>query len=686
MGTVAEEVAALRGTRPATLRDLLTDSSFSRLARAMLVSSLGDWVGFVAVAALVARLGGARLGGLAVAGVMLARLLPSVLFGPFAGVLADRFDRRTLMVRADVARGAMYASMPFMPGLWAIFLLSFFIECLSLLWTPAKDASIPNLVPRRQLANANSVGLITTYGTLPLGASVYTALAATAAAIGTKVPYFRSRHEFLALWLDALTFGFSAWMVSGLQLGRTASEQVRLSKRAKLDFTSALDEVRQGYRFLRSHSLVRAMTIGIVVGFAGVGSVISIGPIFAGFTLHSPVTGFGFLITAFGVGMAAGMAAVNLLGRRVEKDILFAAAMLGAGACLLVLAAMPSIALAALFAVPMGMAVGLTWVSGYTMLQENVTDEFRGRTFATLTITSRMTLFGALVVFPSVASAIGPHAALSVAGRTLSVDGNRVALWLGALVVVGAATASRRGLKRSRLARPRPLSLLPRWRRRERQGGLFVVFEGVEGAGKGTQIELARRFVQSTGRDVVVTREPGGTELGDRLRDAILDPATGHVDPRAEALLFAACRAQHVITVIRPALEEGKVVLCDRFIDSSLAYQGAGRGLGEQDVLTLNAWATQGLFPDLVVLLHLEPDQGLARASGRVSTALDRIESEELEFHARVSDAYLRIADENPDRVKLIDARGTPEEVHERVRAVLKPALSLGDEGRAGPT
>src|SRR5947199_10056751 len=126
MASTAEEIARLRGTRPASLKELLVEPSFSRLCRAMLVSSLGDWVGFVAVAALVARLGGARLGGLAVAGVMVARLLPSVPFGPFAGQFADRCDRRPLMVRADIARGAMYASMPFLPGLWAIFLVSFF--------------------------------------------------------------------------------------------------------------------------------------------------------------------------------------------------------------------------------------------------------------------------------------------------------------------------------------------------------------------------------------------------------------------------------------------------------------------------------------------------------------------------------------------------------------------------------
>jgi dTMP kinase len=194
---------------------------------------------------------------------------------------------------------------------------------------------------------------------------------------------------------------------------------------------------------------------------------------------------------------------------------------------------------------------------------------------------------------------------------------------------------------------------------------------------------LAREYVKSLGRDVLVTREPGGTELGDRLREAILDPATGKVDSRAEALVFAACRAQHVVSVIRPALEEGKVVLCDRFVDSSVAYQGAARGLGEQDVLTLNAWATQGLFPDLVVLLHLEPEEGLARAR---LAGKDRIEAEEPAFHARVSDAYLRIAEENPDRFRIVDARGAPEEVHARVRSELEWLLFREGEGRAGPT
>jgi dTMP kinase len=679
MARVAEEIALLRGTRPATLKDLLTHPSFSRLWQAMLLSSLADWVCFVAIAALVARLGGVRLGGTAVAGVMLARLLPSVLFGPIAGVFADRFDRKKVMLVALVSRALMYAAMAIVPVLWAIFILSFAIETLSLLWAPAKDAILPNLVPRRQLANANSINLVTTYGTLPLGAAIFTALSGIATGIGRRVDYFAVNPEALALWLGALTFLFAARMVSGLE-ARPPAARTRAAPLPKLSLGSVLKEVRDGITFLREHQLIRAMTLGIVIGFAGVGAVIALGPIFARYSLNAGSTGFGYLVTALGIGMGAGMGLMNFVTRFVDKERIVYGAMIGAAGFLFVLAAMPSIALAALFTVPMGVGVGLTWVTGYTMIQENVSDEFRGRTFSTLTITARMALFLTLATFPALSDRIGPHF-ITVGGRIFDLSGTRVALYLAGLVVVFAGLVSRRGLKRSRVARSRPLALRPRLLRPEGTG-VFIVFEGMEGAGKGTQVELARDYLRSRGLEVVSTREPGGTGFGDRLRETILDPTTGRVDPRAEALVFAAARAQLVATVIRPALADGKIVLCDRFVDSSVAYQGVARGLGEQDVLTLNAWATQGLFPDLVVLLHLDPEEGLARAG----EDLDRIEAEDLAFHAKVTDAYLRIAEEHPDRFRVVDAKGTPEQVHERVRKALDGVLAGYEEGRAGAT
>jgi dTMP kinase len=208
--------------------------------------------------------------------------------------------------------------------------------------------------------------------------------------------------------------------------------------------------------------------------------------------------------------------------------------------------------------------------------------------------------------------------------------------------------------------------------------GLFIAFEGVEGAGKGTQIRMAEEYLRSLGLDVLVTREPGGTELGERVRSVLLDPKTGTVDARAEALLFAASRAQTVASVIRPALSEGKTVICDRYVDSSLAYQGWARGLGEQDVLTLNVWATQGLFPDLVVLLHVEPELGLLRST----EAPDRMEQEGQDFHAKVSDAYLKIAEEHPERFVVVAADRPPDEVFEGVKDALHRVLRdrEGDE------
>jgi dTMP kinase len=351
------------------------------------------------------------------------------------------------------------------------------------------------------------------------------------------------------------------------------------------------------------------------------------------------------------------MVLVGQIYKVVDKDTLFPLAILGGGLCLILLAATPNVALAAVVTIVMGATAGATWVTGYTLLHENVTDELRGRVFGSLTVLARLGLFLSLAGFPLLAQAFSGF----------DVGGPRLALWAGAVVMIVGGIWSRSGLSKSRLTRPRPLRLFPRLRKTERRGS-FISFEGIEGAGKGTQVRLAKDFLESQGHEVLVTREPGGTKLGEHLRDTLLEHDQASVDARAEALLFAASRAQHVSHVIRPALEEGKIVLCDRYLDSSLAYQGTGRGLGEQDVLSLSVWATQGLFPDLVILLHIEPDKGLSRIEGDQ----DRIESEDEAFHAKVADAFLRIAEDHPERFRVIDASGPPEQVHARVREELE--------------
>ena len=196
--------------------------------------------------------------------------------------------------------------------------------------------------------------------------------------------------------------------------------------------------------------------------------------------------------------------------------------------------------------------------------------------------------------------------------------------------------------------------------------GMFITFEGGDGSGKSTQIQSVRDWFESRGREVVVTREPGGTELGTEIR-RLVQNGPEDVDARTEALLYAADRAYHVATVIRPALERGAVVLGDRYIDSSLAYQGAARSLGVDEIASLSAWATQGLYPSLTFLLDLPPEVGARRRTD----APDRMERESMDFHERVRHEYLRLADAEPERIVVIDAVGTVDEVFSEIRGVL---------------
>jgi dTMP kinase len=196
--------------------------------------------------------------------------------------------------------------------------------------------------------------------------------------------------------------------------------------------------------------------------------------------------------------------------------------------------------------------------------------------------------------------------------------------------------------------------------------GLFIVFEGGEGAGKSTQVRLLSDSLVAEGHEVVVTREPGGTPTAEAIRALVLDPANSGLDPRAEALLFAAARAEHAAALIRPALERGAIVICDRYIDSSVAYQGLGRELGAEKIRELSAWATENLFPDLTVVLDIDPVVGLARA-GQVSDTPDRMESEELSFHQMVRQAFLFAAEASADRYLVIDALGDPRRIHNQI-------------------
>ncbi len=201
--------------------------------------------------------------------------------------------------------------------------------------------------------------------------------------------------------------------------------------------------------------------------------------------------------------------------------------------------------------------------------------------------------------------------------------------------------------------------------------GVFVCFEGGEGGGKSTQSRLLHEWLSGQGVTTVLTRQPGGTEVGQRIRQIVLSPETGDLAHRTEALLYAADKAEHVETVLLPALRRGEVVITDRYVDSAIAYQGSGRDLVADEVAQVNYWATGGLRPHLTVVLDVAPQDGLGRFAER-----DRIEAEGIDFHERVREAFLALAAREPDHYLVLDAKAPIEEIHAAVRAAVTPYLA----------
>lgn len=205
--------------------------------------------------------------------------------------------------------------------------------------------------------------------------------------------------------------------------------------------------------------------------------------------------------------------------------------------------------------------------------------------------------------------------------------------------------------------------------------GVFITIEGPDGAGKSTQVRLLADYLQQKGLQVVITREPGGTDLAEKIRGLLLEVSDEAVAPVTEALLYAASRAQHVENLIKPALSRGAVVISDRFVDSSVAYQGFARGLGADLVWQINEPALGGILPHLTIVLDIDPDVGRRRLAKR-STELDRLEQEELDFHRRVRQGFLQLAGEYPQRIKVLSSEGSVEEIHSRIISLVNQVLA----------
>ena len=274
------------------------------------MSSLGDWIGLVAVLSITARVGGGSPE-TAIALVMSARMIPGFFLASLGGVLVDRWNRKTVMVVCDIGRGLTLATLPFVESVWGLFLVSLVLELFTLLWSPAKEASVPNLVKVDKLPAANSFSLAAAYGTFPVGSALFAFLAKVAEWLGRgegPLHFLELNQESLAIYLDVGTFLTSAFIISTIALPRTKAPR----RRSPAPLTDAFNEVKEGWRFIGTSPVVRSVMVGLGTGLIGGGMVAPLGPVFSAQVLHSGSAGFALMLTALGMGLAVGVVGLSL--------------------------------------------------------------------------------------------------------------------------------------------------------------------------------------------------------------------------------------------------------------------------------------------------------------------------------------------------------------------------------------
>jgi len=634
------------------------------------VASLGDWIGLLATALFASsQVQGSAGKGLAFGGTIAVRLLPSLVLGPLAGVFADRFDRRYTMVVTDLIRFVFYGSIPLVYLLgaagpvtvtWAA-VATFVGEAVTLIWVPAKEAAVPNLIHKSQIEVSNQLTLITTYGLTPIIAALgLSALTGLANQTNSVLPTWAEPTQ-LALWFNGFSRLATALVVFfGIrEIGGKTAERARQAQR------SMLRQFLDGWAYIGHTPQVRGLVLGIFGAFTGAGIVVGTANNFA-VSLGAGQAAFYLLFGTLFIGLAIGIGLGPMIVRELSRNRWFGMSIVLASASVMIMAVAFHLTIALVGALLVGAGAGMAFLSGTTLLYSEVVDEVRGRVFAVVNIGTRVVLLLAVALSSTVVG-FGSSRRVSVGGLHIAVSSTRVLLLAAGVLGVWAGASAFKQMDDKRgvpiLAdlwssiRGRPLSPAEPFARH----GVFVVFEGGEGAGKSTQVDRLAAVLRERHRDVVVTREPGATDVGARIRGLVLDKGDAP-SPRAEALLYAADRAHHVASVVRPALGRGATVISDRYVDSSLAYQGAGRTLPVQEISWLSSWATGGLKPDLVVLLDVDPHVGLRRVDDRGGEA-DRLESEEMSFHERVRYAFLDLAAADPKRYLVLDAGRSPDEI-----------------------
>jgi MFS family permease len=441
--------------RPAQLREsrFLGSPAFRRLWISQVFSALGDWIGFIAITAIANHIWGpsAALGAVSV--VLSARLIPGFFLSPVAGVLIDRYDRKHVMVWCDFGRALVLCCIPFARNLPELFIASLLLELMTMLWSPAKEASVPKLVKPEFLSNANSLSLAAAYGTFPFASAVFTVLAKVPDWLGAS--HFFAVHltkEAVALYFDALTYLISAAVIATLAIHH---DRKKVERRFNESRTSAgLQEAKEGWRYVARTPRVRAVILGLGTGLVGGGMIVPLGPTFANKVLSAGSGGYGLLLTAMGTGVGIGVVGLGVLQKRLPIDKTFTVSIFGAGIMLIIAATMHGLGAAVACIGGLGVFAGAVYVLGFTNVQLNTDDEMRGRVFATLYTLTRACILLAFFLAPLLSLALDKLARMifgtpaRIPGIHLYLTGVRITLWLAGAIIISAGFMALASLRR----------------------------------------------------------------------------------------------------------------------------------------------------------------------------------------------------------------------------------------------
>ncbi|QKV94084.1 dTMP kinase [Streptomyces sp. NA02950] len=694
-------------SRERAVRALLRYPPLRRLWSAQLVGGAGDALAVLVLVLLSLQAsvatgsfgGGYRGAALAVAVVLAVRLLATVLFGavllgPVSSLLAPSgpLDRRWTMIGADGVRLALLLIAPlwieWTPGDAVAWLLitTFVVGVAERFWTVAKDDAAPALLPAPPVEGAavrplpdhldalRRLSLRTTFLTLPLAAAALLVVTLFARLLGTGVVWFHDHQAALGSYVGAGLFAASVSILYFVELPAAQTPRTRSPleglRRPRAASGSGADKGRTGAVPLLVLSCAGvAAAIAAAVGVAALQAV----------DLGGGPVGYSLLVLALSGGPALGIRWAPHVLPGLSRRRLLALSIALTGLALLAAGLVHDATTVLLITLIAGLSAGIAAYTGHALLDQESEESRRPRMTEHLHAVVRVFVGLGAVAAPLLAAVIGPHR-LGSGDWVFAHGGAAFTLMLvGALLLPVAALVLGRTDDRQGVPLRRDL------REALRGGGgadeapaatgFFIAVEGGDGAGKSTQVEALAEWVRAKGHEVVVTREPGATAIGKRLRSILLDVSSAGISHRAEALLYAADRAEHVDSVVRPALERGAVVISDRYIDSSVAYQGAGRDLSATEIARISRWATNGLVPHLTVLLDVSPEA----ARERFTEAPDRLESEPAEFHQRVRSGFLALAAADPARYLVVDAGQLPEAITSVVRHRLDRMMPLSE-------